>query len=86
MISIHFEPPQMDDLAEGFGRAAVWGLFGALVPVWTRDRLLEKEAGLEVDDAAELDDFFEDEEYICPLCNNTNEVCFCVTLQYSSHV
>lgn len=83
MISIHFEPPPIDDLAEGFGRAAVWGLFGALVPVWTRDRLLEKEAGLEVDDAAELDSFFEDfedDEYICPLCNNSHEVCMCVTV------
>lgn len=79
MISIHFDPPPMDDLAQGFGRAAAWGLFGALVPVWTRERLMEKEAGLAVDDAAELEALMEEEEeeeeeYTCPLCNNSNEV------------
>lgn len=83
-MGIVFDPPPWDELVHGFGQAIVLGIMGGMIPKWTKERIREKEAGLEVDELYEMgldgDGGDEDEYgygagYVCGTCDNTNEVC-----------
>lgn len=79
-LVVHFNPTEFDDLVRGIGQAVFLGLLGALIPKWTRERIREKEAGLEADERFEMgldqdedDEFGYAEGYVCGACDNTNE-------------
>lgn len=82
-MGIQFNPPEWSDLAHGFAQAVLLGIMGGTVPRLTKDRIREKEAGLDADERFEMgldrDDYEEDEfgyaeGYVCAACDNTNEV------------
>ena len=84
MLGIEFHPPNWDTIVGAVGQAVVLGVIGGgLIPIWTRQRIREKEAGLDVDEGYEMgwdddDDLgFGDvyrDGYVCATCDNSNEV------------
>eukprot|EP00752_Nemacystus_decipiens_P014831 g13204.t1 len=85
MLGIGFHPPELSVLVHGTVQAIMLGAFAALIPKITAERIREKEAGLELDEAYEAglldDDFYDDVDefgyprgYVCATCDNTNEV------------
>lgn len=94
MLGIEFHPAPTSELIHALGQAVVFGILGGVIPKWTKDRVREKEAGLERDERYEMGlDMDEEDEYgyaegfVCGTCNNENEVlfgvrvcfvCFCV--------
>lgn len=82
-MNIHFQAPDVDHMMEGVGRVLFWGIVGAVQMKYTKEKLREKEVGLDVDERAEWEaeqrargSFYEDEEetYVCALCENESEV------------
>lgn len=85
-MGIQFNPPEWNDLAHSLAQAVLLGIMGGTVPRLTKDRIREKEAGLDVDERFEMgldrDEYEEDEfgyaeGYVCAACDNTNEVNCC---------
>lgn len=78
MWFIHCNPPPADDLIHGFGQAIAFGIMGTMLPKLTKERMREKEAGIEADDIFETEDppdyYGYAEGYVCSACDNTNEV------------
>lgn len=81
IFGLGFHPPEFSVFLDGTVKAIMLGGFAALIPKITAERIQEKEAGLEMDEAFEagrLDD--DDDEfghaggYVCATCDNTNEV------------
>lgn len=75
---IHFDPAPAGDLIHGFGQAIAFGIMGAMLPRLTKERIREKEAGIEEDERFEMEDppdyYGYAEGYVCSTCDNTNEV------------
>lgn len=79
MYQLHFEPPDMHSIMASVGRVLFWGTAGAIQMKYMKERLREKEQGLEVDDQWEEtmranEEYGEDDTYVCTLCDNENEV------------
>ena len=81
-MGIQFNPPEWNDVAHSLVQAVLLGIMGGTVPRLTKDRIREKEAGLDVDERYEMgldrddyeDEFGYAEGYVCATCDNTNEV------------
>lgn len=82
-MGIQFNPPEWNDVAHSLVQAVLLGIMGGTVPRLTKERIREKEAGLDVDERFEMGLDRDDEEdefgyaqgYVCATCDNTNEVC-----------
>ncbi|CAM9151478.1 unnamed protein product [Sphacelaria rigidula] len=79
MYQLHFEPPDMHSIMASVGRVLFWGTAGAIQMKYMKERLREKEQGLEVDDQWEEtmranEEYGEDDTYVCTLCDNENEI------------
>lgn len=77
-MSVHLQAPDMHAIMESVGRVLFWGLVGGLQMKYTKERLREKEMGLDLDERAEWEaenavDM--EEAYVCTICDNGNEVC-----------
>ncbi|CAM9234176.1 unnamed protein product [Ectocarpus fasciculatus] len=83
-FGLHFQPPDFSIWLHGTVQAVMLGGFAALIPKVTAERIREKEDGMDRDAAYEsglLDDEFDELDeygyaggYVCPTCDNTNEV------------
>lgn len=83
LFGLGFHPPDFGVFLEGTVKAIMLGGFAALIPTVTAERIREKEDGLVVDEAFEAGLFDDDDDeygyaggYVCPTCDNTNEVSY----------
>ncbi|CAM9711206.1 unnamed protein product [Scytosiphon promiscuus] len=83
LFGLQFQPPEFSVFLHGTVQAIMLGAFAAIIPKVTAERIREKEEGLALDEAYEaglLDDDDDDDEfgyaggYVCPTCDNSNEV------------
>lgn len=83
LFGLHFQPPEFSVWLHGTVQAVMLGGFAALIPKVTAERIREKEEGMDRDEdyAAGLWDDEEDFDeygfaggYVCPTCDNTNQV------------
>ncbi|CAM9369903.1 unnamed protein product [Choristocarpus tenellus] len=67
-VMIYFTPPSLQEIINVTTKAILWGGLMSFIPVWTRERLREKEEGMATED------WMVDEGYLCATCDNTNQV------------
>ncbi|CAM9154915.1 unnamed protein product [Discosporangium mesarthrocarpum] len=71
---VTFDFPSFDEFLYITTKGIVWGTLFTLIPQWTKERLREKEMGLDMDEMAEEEGLEDLINYVCATCDNTNEV------------
>lgn len=83
LFGLHFQPPELSVWLHGTVQAIMLGGFAALIPKVNAERIREKEEGIDRDEAYAAGVLDDDEDfdeygyaggYVCPTCDNTNEV------------
>ncbi|CAN0182335.1 unnamed protein product [Ectocarpus sp. 6 AP-2014] len=83
LFGLHFQPPEFSVWLHGTVQAVMLGGFAALIPKVTAERIREKEEGMVRDedyaagvwdDEEDFDEYGNPGGYVCPTCDNTNQV------------